>query len=379
MLFCSIYYINYIKNDDFYKNIIKRLSNKGVEHMSSIKEVAMKAGVSSATVSYVLNNTGNVGEQTRKRVLEVIEEVGYVPNRMAKGLRAKKTDTIGILVEDITAFQTPRIINGINEYVKKCGYNIILNDLGLLARVGKDFERISEFRADIEKGFELLANAQVDGIIYVALHDRDICYVNDIAPRIPIVFCYCYDTSARAYCVTYDNEKVTRKAVELLLAKNHTDIGVLCGSEGSKPAQKRFRAVNECLKEHGFTLKNSNIYSGDWEFESGAQAFAQFDETMKKPSAVFCMNDLMAMGFIDAALNKGCRIPEDVSIIGFDNDKRCCYSRPRLTTIDLPLEEMGRKAGNMIMDLMCKKELPEKVVILDCSLVIRDSVEKVTE
>lgn len=347
--------------------------------MSSIKEVAKRAGVSSATVSYVLNNTGNVSEQTRKKVFDVIEEVGYVPNRMAKGLRAKKTDTIGILVEDITAFQTPGIINGINEYVRKCGYNIILNDLGLLTKVGKDFEKISEFQEDIEKGFELLTNAQVDGIIYVALHDRDICYVSDIVPRIPVVFAYCYDTSARAYCVTYDNQDVTRKAIELLLAQNHRDIGVLCGSEGSKPAQKRFRAVSECLREHGLTLRSSNIYSGDWEFESGVQAFLQFEETMKKPSAVFCMNDLMAMGFIDAALDKGYRIPEDVSIIGFDNDKRCCYSRPRLTTIALPLEDMGRKAGNMIIDLMKKKELPEKVVILDCSLVIRNSVQKIME
>lgn len=347
--------------------------------MSSIKEVAERAGVSSATVSYVLNNTGNVSEQTRQKVFDVIEEIGYVPNRMAKGLRAKKTDTIGILVEDITAFQTPRIINGINEYVKKCGYNIILNDLGLLAKVGKDFERISEFQPDIEKGFALLSNAQVDGIIYVALHDRDICYVNNIAPRIPTVFSYCYDTSSRAYCVTYDNEKITRKAIELLIGQNHKEIGVLCGSEDSKPAQKRFRSVSECMKEHGLSLKNSNVYSGDWEFESGVQAFARYEQAMKKPSAVFCMNDLMAMGFIDAALDKGYRIPEDVSIIGFDNDKRCSYSRPRLTTIDLPLEDMGKKAGNMIIDLIHKKELPQKEVILDCSLVVRHSAAPAVE
>lgn len=343
--------------------------------MSSIKEIAARAGVSAATVSYVLNHTGNVSEQTRKRVLAVVEEAGYVPNRMAKGLRAKKTDTIGILVEDITAFQTPQIINGINEYVEKKGYNIILNDLSLLGRVGKDFERIREFQADIEKGFGLLANAQVDGIIYVALHDRDICYVNHLLPDIPVVFAYCYDTTAKACCVTYDNEKVTQKAVELLLAQKHTDIGVLCGSEGSKPAQKRFQAVENCLKEHGLKLKNSNIYSGDWEFESGAAAFLQYTQTMKKPTAVFCMNDLMAMGFIDAALDAGYRVPEDVSVIGFDNDKRCCYARPRLTTIGLPLESMGKRAGNMLIDRIDGKKCREREVILDCSLIERASVK----
>lgn len=343
--------------------------------MSSIKEVAKRAQVSVATVSYVLNNTGNISEQTRQKVFEVIEEIGYVPNRMAKGLRAKKTDTIGILVEDITAFQTPNIINGINEYVKKSGYNIILNDLNLLNKVGKNFEKISEFQSDIEKGFRLLTDAQVDGIIYVALHDRDICYINDILPDIPVTFCYCYDTSVRAYCVTYDNEKVTRKAIEFLIGQNHKEIGVLCGSEGSKPAQKRFNALKECLQQHDLTLKSSCIFSGDWEFESGIKAFEQFDQMMKKPSAIFCMNDLMAMGFIDAALDKGYCIPEDVSIIGFDNDKRCYYSRPRLTTIDLPLEDMGRRAGNMIINLIKKEKLTDKEVILDCNLVIRNSVK----
>lgn len=347
--------------------------------MSSIKEVAAQAGVSVATVSYVLNNTGNVSEQTRKKVLDIIEQVGYVPNRMAKGLRAKKSDTIGILVEDITAFQTPGIINGINEYVEKNGYNIILNDLSLLSKVGKDFEKIREYQADIEKGFGLLANAQVDGIIYVALHDRDISYVNKLMPDIPVVFAYCNDATAEDYCVVYDNERVMRKAVEFLLSQNHTDIAVLCGSEGSSPAQKRFRAVTDCLRDNGLRLKNSNIYSGDWEFESGAAAFRRFEETMKKPSAVVCMNDLMAMGFMDAALDAGYRIPEDVSVIGFDNDQRCCYSRPRLTTIGLPLGNMGKTAGKMLLDLVNKKKLKEREVVLDCNLIIRNSVRPLEE
>lgn len=344
--------------------------------MSSIKEVAARAGVSAATVSYVLNNTGNVSDKTRQKVLDIIQDIGYVPNRMAKGLRARKTDTIGILIEDITAFQTPRIINGINEWVKKQDYNIILNDLSLLGKVGKDFEKIREYQTDIDKGFQLLMNAQVDGIIYVALHDRDISYVNNLLPSIPVVFAYCYDTSAKTYCITYDNEKVTRNAIKLLIEQNHQDIAVLCGSEGSKPAQKRFRAVEECLKEHGLTLKNSNIYSGDWEFESGIAAFETYQLLMKKPTAIFCMNDLMAMGFIDAALDHGLQIPEEISIIGFDNDHRCCYTRPRLTTIDLPLESMGKRAGHMLIDLINKKNLTEKEIILDCNLVIRDSIRK---
>ena len=117
----------------------------------NMKEIAKMAGVSVATVSYVLNGTGNVSDKKRKEILDIVGKEGYQPNRIAKSLRTRKSNTIGIMVEDITAFQTPRIINGINEYAEKNGYTVILNDMSFLKRVGKNFESIRRHDDIIKK------------------------------------------------------------------------------------------------------------------------------------------------------------------------------------------------------------------------------------
>ena len=341
----------------------------------NMKEIAEKAGVSVATVSYVLNGTGNVSQKKREEIMQIVGEEGYVPNRIAKSLRTKKSNTIGIMVEDITAFQTPRIINGINEYAERHGYTVILNDMGLLKRVGKDFESISRYKEIIEKGFQIFERAQVDGIIYVALHDRDVSQL--LKPvGVPFVLAYCYDTGKKNYYVTYDNKNITKKAVQHLIANNHTDIGLICGEESSKPAHQRYEGFREAMEENHLTINNDYIFPGDWEFESGRLAYERYKKLMSKPTAIFAMNDLMAVGFIDAALDDGVRIPEDVSIIGFDNQEVCRFTRPRLTTVDLPLEAMGDEAGRLLLSLIHKEKVKEKKVVLDFLFVEKKSVAK---
>lgn len=341
----------------------------------NMKEIAEKAGVSVATVSYVLNGTGNVSQKKREEILQIVGEEGYVPNRIAKSLRTKKSNTIGIMVEDITAFQTPRIINGINEYAEKNGYTVILNDMGLLKRVGKEFESISRYEDIIEKGFQLFERAQVDGIIYVALHDRDVSKL--IKPvNIPFVLAYCYDTSKKNYYVTYDNKNISKKAVQYLIDHNHTDIGLICGGESSKPAHQRFEGYKEALEENHLSVNNDFIFPGDWEFEAGRSAYERYKKLMRKPTAIFAMNDLMAVGFMDAALDDGVKIPEEVSVIGFDNQQLCQFTRPRLTTVDLPLEAMGDEAGRLLLSLIRKDKIKEKKVVLNCQFIEKKSVSK---
>lgn len=334
----------------------------------NMKEIAQKAGVSAATVSNVLNDTGSVSTAKKEEILKIVRDEGYVPNRIAKSLRTKKSNTIGILVEDITAFQTPRIINGINGYAEKNGYTVLLNDMGLLKKVGKDFDAISQYQDVINKGIQLFERAQVDGIIYVALHDRDVS--NLVRPlRIPLVFAYCYDISKKSCYITYDNKDISKKITQYLIDHNHKDIGIICGPETSKPAHMRYDAYAECLLENHLKVKNEYIYPGDWEFESGRLAYERFKNNMCKPTAVFAMNDLMAVGFMDAAFDDGLRIPEDVSVIGFDNQQFSEFTRPRLTTVELPLEEMGEEAGKRIIDLIANKKVKEKEVVIACKFV----------
>ena len=181
----------------------------------NMKEIAELAGVSVAAVSYALNGTGNISEKKRKEILEIVAKEGYSPNRIAKSLRTKKSSTIGIMVEDITSFQTPRILNGINEYAEKNEYTVILNNLGLFKKTGKNMDVISEHRKILKKGMELFEKAQVDGIVYASHHDRD---VSGLLPQfhIPLVLAYCYDMTHQNYCVTYDNTDISKEIAKYL-------------------------------------------------------------------------------------------------------------------------------------------------------------------
>lgn len=339
----------------------------------NMKEIAKLAGVSTATVSYALNGTGNVSEKKKQEILALVEKAGYSPNRIAKSLRTKKSSTIGIMAEDITSFQTPRIINGINEYAEENGYTVILNDMGFLKKVGKNVEAIRSHEKVLKKSVELFEKTQVDGIVYVALHDRDI---SNMLPKldIPIVLVYCYDADHQNYCITYDNVDISKEVADYLVAHNHTSVGIICGADTSRPAQKRYAGFVEGLEEHGICTENIWAYTGDWEFESGETAYKQYKKLKNAPTAVFAMNDLMAVGFMDAALEDGKKIPEDISVIGFDNRQECRFTRPRLTTVDIPLERMGRESGKLLLSLIKGEKIKEKKIILPCKFVEKESV-----
>ena len=136
---------------------------------------------------------------------------------------------------------------------------------------------------------------------------------------------------------------VIADVAEYLVKHGHEKIGVIKGAEDSLPSQKRLRSFITQLEKAGKELKEEYIFPGAWEFGDGVKAYERFKQLEEKPTAIFAMNDLMATGFMDAALNDGVRIPEDVSVIGFDNRQECRFTRPRLTTVDIPLEKMGER------------------------------------
>ena len=339
----------------------------------NMKEIAQLAGVTAATVSNAINGTGSVSEKKRKEIMEIIEREGYSPNRIAKSLRTKESNTIGIMVEDITAFQTPRIIDGVNNYVEKQGYAVILNNMGLLEKTGNHYSELTSYHSAISKSIKLFNKTQIDGLIYVAMHDRD---VMELIPKLnmPIVLVYCYDTSKRNYHVTYDNVDIITDVAEYLMKHGHERIGVIKGAEDSLPSQKRLRSFISQLEKAGKELKAEYIFPGAWEVKDGVSAYERYKQLKEKPTAIFAMNDLMAVGFMDAALNDGVRIPEDVSVIGFDNRQECRFTRPRLTTVDIPLEKMGEKAGQILLRLISGQISDEKKVVLPCEFLERDSV-----
>lgn len=340
----------------------------------TIKEIAELAGVSTATVSYVMNNSKNVMPETKQRVLDAIAQSGYQPNRIAKSLRVKSTNTIGVLAEDIMGFPVPAIINGISEYVEQSGYHILLNDLRMLESLFNQYDQITQYKDKINEVISfLLFGARVDAIIYVGMFDRDITgIINKI--RKPLVIAYSTTADADGCCVTYDNETISADAVRYLFGCGHRHVAIITGLAHTFPARMRMRGVQRAFKDAGLVLDNALVKNGDWEYASGYSCMQELLEQEPRPTALFAMNDLMAAGAIDAIRTAGLRIPEDISVIGFDNQEIAFYLRPRLTTVDINLKGIGRAAAKMALDRIHGKHVEDRSLIIPSKLVLRETV-----
>ena len=317
----------------------------------TIKEIADIAGVSTATVSRVMNNTdGHVSAETRQRIKQIIAKEEYRPSRIARSLRENKTRTIGVLCEDITAFQTPTIINGINQFLEQKQYQVILHDSRLIQKTNGNFSKIVQYKKDLQDAADLFKASKVDGMIYVALMDHDI---SDIVPDtdLEMVGVYCYADHANTVCVTYDNQRIVKEIVNRFVQNKKKKIGIITGDMTVKPSKLRFESYKEALAENGITFNKTYVLEGGgWEYDFGVVAARQYLAMTeeKRPDAILAMNDFLALGFIETVEQAGIQIPWDVEIIGFDNREACRFSRPRLSTIDLPLKEMGYAAAELV-------------------------------
>jgi len=340
----------------------------------TIKQIAKLADVSTATVSYVINNSKNVSPETKKRVLEVIETSGYHPNSIAKSLRVKNTRTIGVLVEDIRGFPSPAIVNAISEYAAKQKYQILLNDLRMLETLLNHYDQITYHKDKINNAISwLLQGARVDAIIYVGMFDREITGVLDEIDK-PLVVSYSSTDEEWNRCVTYDSENISAELIRYLFEQGHEKIGIITGLAHTFPAKMRMRGVQHAFDEAGIVLQNSYVKNGDWDYQSGYDCMVELLESPNKPTAVFAMNDIMAVGAMNAILDKGLTIPGDISIVGFDNSNMSSYLRPTLTTVNIDLKRIGLKAAETAIDMINKTPCDEHTVILPCELLMRNSV-----
>lgn len=340
----------------------------------TIKEIAELAGVSTATVSYVMNGSKNVMPETKQRVLDAIAQSGYQPNRIAKSLRMKSTNTIGVLAEDIMGFPVPAIINGISEYVEQNGYHILLSDLRMLESLFNQYDQIVQHKEKINEAISfLLFGARVDAIIYVGMFDRDITgIITDIHK--PLVIAYSTTTDPDSYCVTYDSESISADAVRILLERGHRRVAVITGLAHTFPSRMRMRGVQRAFGQAGLVLDNALVKNGDWEYASGYSCMVELLEQELRPTALFAMNDLMAAGAMDAIRAAGLRIPDDISVIGFDNREIASYLQPRLTTININLKGIGLASAKMALDKIHGTHVAERSVIIPSEVISRETV-----
>lgn len=335
-----------------------------------IKDIAEKANVSTATVSYVLNGTRNVRPKTRERVLKVIEELNYTPNEIAKSLKSSRTNTIGVIAEDVTVFNVPEIIDGINYYADQNDMHILLTNLRLHKRVGHKYADVEHYRKYAEDAVADLLSKQVEGIVYIGVHPRDVTGLINPKGK-PIVYTYCY--TQNDVSIQYNDEQAAFDAMNYLIGKGHRRIAIISGIMDSLPSRLRFNGFYKAVTESELPFDPQLIKVGDWGIHSGYTLTKELLTLAVPPTAILVMNDIMAVGAMRAATEAGVKVPEELSLVGFDNREFSDYLNPRITTMDLPLQQMGYSSMEVLAS-MIKGETTVKSYSPLCTLIERDSV-----
>ena len=346
---------------------------KGEDHMATMKDVAKLSGVSVAAVSYVLNGTKKLSPEVEARIHKAIEQTHYQPNTIAKSLRLKKTNIIGVLVEDICGMPVPEIVDGINQFLEDSGYQVLLSNLRLLQKLLNQYEQLAKYTDIVNQGMRLMENARVDGIIYVAMHDRLITGIRHPV-HIPMAYAYATTDNPDVISVTYENERSAYEITRRLIGAGHRRIALIAGHAASSDAQLRLSGFRAAMDEAGLYVPAEYIRWGDWEFQSGLEQGSALMSMSTRPTAIFVMNDTMASGCYRAIKNYGLHIPEDLSVVGFDNREIARLINPPLTTVELPNNRIGYEAAKHLLARIQKTETQAGELVLPCHIVDRDSV-----
>ena len=345
--------------------------------MATIKEIAKKCGVSVATVSNILNGKPGASEVTRELVLKTAEKMEYMPSYVAKSLKTRNTRSIGVIAEDMTIFSIPDIIDGITEYCEKVDYKILLTNLRLYKKYNDRYYHRDDYYGMVKQEIKKFVAMQTEGIIYVTAHERVLHCIPENLP-IPAVMAYGYTESKKIPSVVVDDQDGTYELICHLIKNGHEKIGVISGKQDSIHAQGRLLGYQKALRDNQLIYDPELICYGDWTRESGYQCMEKL--LKQNVTAVFCMNDLMAGGVYDRADELGIGIPRELSVVGYDNRELSSYYKPPLTTVELPLHDIGYRAAEVMMELLTGKTKPrdrELIYQVPCNQLLRQSVETV--
>ncbi len=329
----------------------------------TMADVAREAGFSRTTVSFVLNDRAHVAipAPTRKRILDVATQLGYRPNAAARGLARQRSGWFGLVTEIVTSPLAVEVIRGAQQRA--------WTDERFLLIAPSDDEVQMEAAA-IEK----LLEQRVEGLIIAATWHRAVV-VPPNAYDVPCVLVNCFDANGTLPSVVPDEFGGGRAAAQVLLDAGHENIGHVTLEPGIPAQIGRLRGFRATLADAGVTLNDDLIVAGDGSTESGYLGAAELLDRDDRPTAIFCGNDRMAMGAYDAAKERGLRIPEDLSIVGFDDQQFLADSlRPGLTTVALPFQEMGASGVSMLTSLTAGRPIENPRLEIDCPLHLRSSV-----
>lgn len=325
----------------------------------NIKDIAKLAGVSPATVSRVINGTGNVAEENKQRVLKVLEETGYKPNALARGLLMNKTNVIGVIVPDLSNINFAEFVKGIENEAKSNGLSVLLTT--------------SENDTDSEISyFQLFKEKRVDGIIFSGTIFTEKHREELEKADIPFIVFGQWFEHPKLTCVNVDNERAAYEATKYLISKCVKNLSMIMGPLWDRSAgYDRYSGFLKAIVEEGINPKDIVLEEGDFSIKSGYKAMKSILER-KKIDGVLAANDFMAIGAIKYLVDKGIKIPDEVQVMGFDDNIISEIYNPSLSTIKIDFYEAGKMCVKAFIDTTDNK-LIDKNILLPYQLIIRRS------
>ncbi|MEO9821520.1 MAG: LacI family DNA-binding transcriptional regulator [Paracoccaceae bacterium] len=315
----------------------------------TLDDVAKKAGVSTATVSRCLNTPDRVVEATRKRVMIAVDTLGYTPNFAARVMAAKRTFTIGAIIPTMENAIFARGLQAFQEELHTLGYTLLVASSAYKPEVEKE-----QIRTLVARG--------ADGLLLIG-HDRDPeIYKYLDRQKVPALVAWSFQNDGRLPSIGFSNRDAMRALTDKVIALGHERIAMISGiSQGNDRAQQRIAGLKDALIARWFGNAALNIIETPYDVENGAEAFKQLMSGPSKPTAVMCGNDVLAVGALRQAIDMGLRVPQDVSITGFDDIELARIVSPALTTVHVPHREMGRKAACEVVAMVEKESSGESV------------------
>ncbi|WP_373100210.1 MULTISPECIES: HTH-type transcriptional repressor PurR [Pasteurellaceae] len=333
--------------------------------MATIKDVAKTAGVSTTTVSHVINKTRFVAPETEKLVLQAIQELNYSPSAVARSLKVNTTKSIGMIVTTSEAPYFAEIIHAVEEHCYRQGYSLFL------CNTQNNPEKIKNH-------LEMLAKKRVDGLLVMCSeYAQDSLDLLSNLTDLPMVVMDWGPSNPHTDIIQDNSFDGGYIATKYLIDNGHRKIGIIAGELVKTTARTRYEGFVKAMREAGLAINPDWVMEGFFEPEDGYECMNKILAQERLPTAVFCCNDVMALGAISAIGEKGLRVPDDISIIGYDNIHASRFYAPPLTTIHQSKSRLGAQAVNLLFRRISDKSERHDIIELYPELVIRKSVKKI--
>ena len=328
--------------------------------MATMKDIARLAQVSTSTVSHVINGSRFVSDEIREKVMRIVVELNYTPSYIARSLKVKATKTIGLLV---TATNNPffsEVMAGVEQYCQKNQYNLII------ATTGGDAKRL-------QQNLQTLIHKQVDGVLLMCGDSRFQADMELTVP-LPLVVMDWWFTELNADKILENSEYGGYLATKSMVDVGHQKIGIITGNLRKSVAKNRLQGYKKALSEANIVLNPDWIVESHFDFEGGIVGAQKLLALSDRPTAIFCCSDTIAIGAYQAIQNQGLRIPQDISIMGYDDIELARYLFPSLSTISQPKAELGKLAVETLLQRIQEPNENYRTLVLEPTCILRESI-----